>query len=210
MWLSQVPSLTREKLTAQMPELPWERRERLRSTYDLADKTVEVFVQSPAWAAYFEHVIEAVPSDEKHRTLVTNYITSDLVGIIKNDEDIEHCDAIDPANAIPVTSFARVIEMAADETLSSRGAKDLLAILYKEGGDPGTLATDRGLVQQSDSASLDPVVDEIITENPDVVSDYQSGNEKVLQFLVGQGMKKTGGSANPPKLQELLREKLDT
>lgn len=207
-WISDIPELQADRLAAQMPELPWERRERYRDALGLDEKTTAFFVGAPAWARYYEAIREAVGDDATRCTLATNYITSDLLGLAKADETVTVFDELDPAERITPAQFARVIEMAADETLSSRGAKDLLAILYEEGGDPDTLAGGRGLIQQSDDSALMPVIEEVIQENPDVVSDYQSGNEKVLQFLVGQGMKKTQGSANPQKLQELLKERL--
>ena len=208
LYLSRIQGFDAASLDEEIPELPWERRNRLKETYGLADKTAEIFVRSLPWGAYFEAVMKEAGSDTALQKLATNYLTSDLIGIVKNDTSVESLEEFDPSSRISPARFTRVISMAADSTLSSRGAKDLLSILYEEGGDPDELATERGLIQTSDADSLGPVVDEIIAENPDVVADYQNGNEKVLQFLIGQGMKKTQGSANPQALQELLEQKL--
>ena len=202
--ISEISGFDDASLRAALPELPWERRARYRDELGLAEKTAEIFVGAPAWAAYFETVRSHVQEDDELCRLATNYITSDFIGLIKNDDSVERFDELDPAEVITPERFADMIRLAADGTLSSRGTKDLLGILYTTDGDPKELATEHGLIQQNDEGTLQGVIDEILTENPSVVADYKNGNESVLQFLVGQGMKKTQGSANPQKLQELL------
>ena len=98
--------------------------------------------------------------------------------------------------------------MISSGELSSRGGKDLLAILYKEGGEPGILAKERGLLQQSDEGALKKIAEEIISANPAVVADYKAGKESALMFLVGQGMKASKGSANPQSLREIFKNLL--
>ena len=65
-----------------------------------------------------------------------------------------------------------------------------------------------GLVQVSDEASLNAVIESILAANPKQVAEYRSGKTKVLGFLVGQVMKETKGQANPQVLNELLQKKL--
>jgi aspartyl-tRNA(Asn)/glutamyl-tRNA(Gln) amidotransferase subunit B len=65
-----------------------------------------------------------------------------------------------------------------------------------------------GLKQVSDSSALAGVIDAIIAANPKQVEQYRAGNDKLLQFFVGQAMKATRGQANPAQLNELLRAKL--
>jgi len=94
------------------------------------------------------------------------------------------------------------------QDLSSRGAKDLLTILYREGGDATGTAKKHKLLQKSDTKELEKIVEKIIKENKGVVDEYKSGNDKVVQFLIGQGMQATKGSANPGILNKLFTEML--
>jgi Asp-tRNA(Asn)/Glu-tRNA(Gln) amidotransferase B subunit len=48
----------------------------------------------------------------------------------------------------------------------------------------------------------------VLAENPEVAAKFRAGNEAVIGFLVGQVMKRSGGSANPKVAQDLLRERL--
>ena len=68
----------------------------------------------------------------------------------------------------------------------------------------------RGLVQISDSASIDKLVEEVIAANPAQVEQFRAGKQQVLGFLVGQVMKASRGKANPQQVNDALRKKLGT
>ncbi len=76
--------------------------------------------------------------------------------------------------------------------------------MYTEGGTPETIATEKDLFQKSDVGELTKIVTEIITANQSIVEEFKAGKEASLQFLIGQGMKATKGSANPGLLKELF------
>ncbi|MGB9802047.1 MAG: Asp-tRNA(Asn)/Glu-tRNA(Gln) amidotransferase GatCAB subunit B, partial [Arcobacter sp.] len=65
-----------------------------------------------------------------------------------------------------------------------------------------------GLVQISDPSVILPIIDEIISKNPDNVEKFKAGNTKLLGFFVGQVLKNTGGKANPQVVNELVAQKL--
>jgi aspartyl-tRNA(Asn)/glutamyl-tRNA(Gln) amidotransferase subunit B len=98
--------------------------------------------------------------------------------------------------------------MTGDGLISSRGAKEILAILVREGGDPETIAKNHNLLQKSDEEDLKTIVEKVIRENEKVVLEYKNGKDGVLQFLVGQGMKASGGSANPGVLADIFKKEL--
>jgi aspartyl-tRNA(Asn)/glutamyl-tRNA(Gln) amidotransferase subunit B len=74
--------------------------------------------------------------------------------------------------------------------------------------EPAAIIKRLGLVQVSDEASLNSIIDGILAANPKQVAEYRSGKTKVLGFLVGQVMKETKGQANPQVLNELLKKRL--
>lgn len=184
------------KMKSNLPELPQQKRERYQDDYGIADEAIEIFVNDTELSGLFESVAEKF-SDKKLLQTAANYITSDLIGLRKEN----------PEALLPETgAFVTLIKMVGENTLNSRGAKDILAILVKEGGDPEKIADEKGLVQKNDPEELKKVAQQIIDENPNVVEQYKNGDEKVIKFLVGQGMKVTKGSANPQMIEELLRE----
>jgi len=78
----------------------------------------------------------------------------------------------------------------------------------EEGGDPRAIATERDLFQKSDADALGAIVDDVLAANPQIVAEYRAGKVASLQFLIGQGMKVSKGSANPTVLKTLFEEKL--
>lgn len=71
------------------------------------------------------------------------------------------------------------------------------------------LVQERGLLQISDSAELEGIIQAILTENPNALTDYKKGKKTAFTFLVGQIMRKTKGKANPQMVNELLKQKLE-
>jgi glutaminyl-tRNA synthetase len=80
--------------------------------------------------------------------------------------------------------------------------------MAKNGVNPTEIVESKGLVQISDPEKITPIIDEVITNNPDNVAKYKAGNTKLLGFFVGQVLKNTGGKANPQIVNELVSERL--
>ncbi|MDB5237036.1 MAG: gatB [Parcubacteria group bacterium] len=191
---SHVPEWTDEALKASLPELPWEKRARY-SAFGMKEEDAAYVANDIQRAAFFDAVISAIGDDVKLRTLAINYFVSDLAGISANATS----DVL-----ITPESFAKLIRMIGTDKLSSRGAKDTLALMAVQGGDPETIATANGLMQVTDTAALQAAVQEVIVANPAVAAEYRAGKEASLQFLVGQAMKATKGAGNPGILKDLL------
>tara|TARA_B100000508_G_scaffold53235_1_gene41231 strand:- start:6958 stop:8370 length:1413 start_codon:yes stop_codon:yes gene_type:complete len=194
--LSEIPELAEEVLKKSLPELPSEKRKRYE---DLGMKPEDVtdLVASLERARFFDAVIEKLQAPEKIKRAV-NYLTSDIAGYYN-----EHSDKVEFETLTP-DAFADLIEMVCEDKISSRGAKDILRVLLEDGGEPEQVAEEKGLFQVQDAGALKEVVLEIISENEGVVEEYKNGKEASLQFLVGQGMKKTKGAANPGLLKEAI------
>ncbi len=214
--LSEIPEFSSSELQKTMPELPWEKRARYKEAFGIKDEDVEAFVSDPQLAAFFEAVTVKLAGDKERTALASNYITSDLVGIAKKDlEDGESIGERVARSELSPEQFTPVIELVSAGTISSRGAKDLIAHLYKEGlsahagGDPRELAKKLGLLQVSDEGELKKVIEKIIAENEKVVAEYKAGKIAAMQFFVGAAMKATKGSANPQLVQKIIRELLE-
>ncbi|MDO8574393.1 MAG: Asp-tRNA(Asn)/Glu-tRNA(Gln) amidotransferase subunit GatB [bacterium] len=197
--ISQVPEFAPEQLV--LPELPWEKRGRYIKEFGMSEETSKIFLESSEVAKFFEEVA-GVLKEPSSVSLAVNYVTSDLMSLTKE----EGVDTAFSNLRFSPKDFAALISMIQKGDLSSRGAKDILAVMYAEGGEPSIIASARGLIQKSDEGELKKIVQGIIDANTKVVIDYKSGKESALQFLVGQGMKATKGSANPEMLKSIIKE----
>ncbi len=197
LFISEIHEFSREALRASLPELPSEKRKRLNKDYRLKEEVVEFFMQNVELGTFFEKVVSGRTSD--FAKLSANYITSDLASLIK-EKTGEIFSNVD--------NFIKLMDMVVSNKLSSRGAKDTLAILYKEGGDPETIAKEHGLIQVHDSTALETVVDTVLKREEKAVLEYKSGKQAALQYLLGKAMKESGGAGNPDSLRKLIEIRL--
>ncbi len=185
-----------EKLRIGLPELPGIRRNRYRDTYGIKDEDIESYITDKELGDWFEKISDKLKDKEKIR-LASNYITSDYLGLKKNNLEV---------NLPSIENFAELIEMVSNDKISSRVAKDILAMIVIEDNSPMKIAETKDLLQKNDEGTLKEIIEKVIIDNPVVVETYKGGKENALMSLVGQVMKATSGSANPALVQKLLKE----
>jgi aspartyl-tRNA(Asn)/glutamyl-tRNA(Gln) amidotransferase subunit B len=199
--ISEIQEFNVSRLRETLPELPIERRNKLKSEYGLSKEIAETLVQDISVRDLFDSAIKFCNNDKGLIALAANYITSDILGMLAKDNTLS-LERITPEN------LAKLVLMLQKGLISSRGAKDILAALLKESGDVEEIAKQHNLLQQSDEKALLEIVDQIIQEQASVVSTFKEGKESSLQFLVGQAMKRSGGAANPQMLQKIFKERI--
>ena len=104
--------------------------------------------------------------------------------------------------------LARLVELVSGGEVSGRAARDVLAVLAEEGGDPDVVIEARSLGRVSDASTLKPMVARLVAANPAQAQGYRDGKKGLMGFFVGQVMKETNGAADPEVTQNLLREAL--
>ena len=92
--------------------------------------------------------------------------------------------------------------------ISSKQAKDLFFKVLEEQEEPETLIKKYGMEQLDNEDELEAIIDSIIVNSPNQVSEYKNGKTNLFDYFVGQTMKETRGKANPIKVKEILTNKL--
>jgi aspartyl-tRNA(Asn)/glutamyl-tRNA(Gln) amidotransferase subunit B len=159
-----------------LPELPWEKRERLLKL-GISAEHAEIYLTDTWRGNLFETTVSQVGDTPEFIKLTSNYVVNDL------------------KKSMQPEILRELMAMITAGELSSRGAKEVIKVLEEKGGQPVSIARENNLMQESDREVLQKLVDEIIKEHAG----------KPTQFLVGEAMKKTGGRANPVILQELFK-----
>lgn len=201
LYLSEIPEFSPGAVRASLPELPWERRERYARSYALKESDSAYLCATPERSAFFDAAASALDEDAEAVVLAANYIVSDLAGIYAK-RGSEAISSLEPS------AFAKLIRLVVEKKLSSRGAKDTLAVLVEKGGEPEVVAKERGLIQVHDPAALSAAVDAVLAREEKAVKEYKSGKKAALEYLVGKSMKESGGAGNPEALRALIEEKL--
>jgi aspartyl-tRNA(Asn)/glutamyl-tRNA(Gln) amidotransferase subunit B len=199
--LSEVPEFTEAAIKESLPELPWERRIRY-GALGLSSDTVAYIGSDISRSSFFDSVLSLLENDQRLTALAANYFSTDVAGWYAKHET--------EAFSLAPSALASLVRMIAEDKVSSRGAKDVLAMLLEKGGDPETIAREAGLEQVSDAATLRVAVQEVIRANESVVAEYRAGKQTALQYLVGQGMKATRGAGNPALLRDLILKEIQS
>jgi len=199
-----------EKMKAELPELPAEKRERFAREFNLNENQAKLLIENKFLADYFETATselatrDADPSGKlphKSQVLLFNYLTSDLVGLI-NESGIEYSELkITPEN------MAELVDYIADGKITTKQAKDILKVMFETGESPENILG-QGNFNLIEDEVLHQAVEDVLKENPSAVTDFASGKTAALQFLVGKVMQKTKGGADPGEIQNKILEKL--
>jgi aspartyl-tRNA(Asn)/glutamyl-tRNA(Gln) amidotransferase subunit B len=180
-----------------IPEMPGSRRERYINEFGLTAYDAGVLTQTKEMSDFFDATV-AEGADPK---LASNYLQGDVNAYL-NEHKVDLL-----ATDLTPTNLAGMIKMISDETISSKIAKKVFKAIMA-GSEPVQWVNDKGLVQLSDPAKLQPIVDDVLDNNQQSIDDFKNGKDRAVGFLVGQIMKKTRGQANPKVVNQLLMTSL--
>ncbi|KKQ47883.1 MAG: Aspartyl/glutamyl-tRNA(Asn/Gln) amidotransferase subunit B [Candidatus Yanofskybacteria bacterium GW2011_GWC2_37_9] len=186
------------KMKKKLPELPEAKRVRYKKDFGIKDEDIEVYINDTELGTWFEEISRILLDKDKIK-IVSNYITTDFMGLKKANLDIQCPSA---------NNMAELSSMIVEGKISSRSAKDILAMIVLKDASPLKIAKENNLLQSNDTEALKAIAQKIIDSNPKVVSDYRGGKEQALMSLVGQIMKETKGSANPTITKQILKNML--
>lgn len=189
----------RNKILADFPELPLERRSRFVSRYGLPEYDAEVLTSERTLSDYFEATINNYSGDPKR---ASNWIMNDVLRMI-NERGI-------PAGDLKLTPvyLADIIKLVDSATVNTSTGKTLILKVEESGSAPGKIVEREGLAQVSDDSAIRQICQELIAENPNEVESYKAGKVTLIGWFVGQVMKKMRGKADPNMARQVMEELL--
>ncbi len=187
-----------EAIRADMPELPGAMKARFVDAFGVSAYDAALLTSSRATAEFFE----AVASASAQGKLAANWINGEIAARLNREgKDIGACP-------ISAERLIGLIVRIADNTLSSKLAKQVFDALWESDLTADAIIERDGLKQVSDVGAIEKMVEEAIAANPKAVEEFRAGKEKALNALAGQVMKASKGKANPAQVQDILRQKL--
>jgi len=181
-----------------IPELPDQKRDRFLKEYGIKEYDANVITSSVEMAHFYETMINEGAGAKNAVT----WLTVELLARLNNGITL----MTSPVNAIKLAMIVKRIE---DGTISGKAAKEVLDYLMENYVSVDEAIETLGLRQVSDDGAILEIIDAIIASNADKVAEYRSGKDKLFGFFVGQTMKESKGAANPAKVNELLKQRLD-
>jgi aspartyl-tRNA(Asn)/glutamyl-tRNA(Gln) amidotransferase subunit B len=189
-WISQ--------MEANIPELPAARKTRFATEYQIGSEEIEQITAHPDVADYYETVARAAGDGKA----AANWVMGEVQAALN-------------ARGLPITQFAvrpadlaQLLNMIRDELISHAAAKRVFSLMVETGKPPAQIAHEEGLLKVGDDAALTGWIDEAFAEHPDEAKRFLAGERKLQGVLIGFVMKKSGGRADPKRLNQLLAARL--
>ena len=187
-----------EDIRKSMPEMPQDRFVRYTEKYGLPTDDANLIISSKEFSDFYDESVKINPDYKQISNLM-------LVELNRNLNDSEK--TISDVTFSPI-DLAELVKMSTDGVVSKNAAKDILKIMFNNGGKPIDIAKENGFIMDNDTSGLEEIIDKIIAENADSVESYKNGNQKIFGFLMGQVVRTAGKGANPKLAKDLLTEKL--
>lgn len=210
-----------KKIKPLIPELPEAKRKRFMEQYGFDLSETKILTNDKNWANYTEHVISELKAwlislkevegteqeiwaknKRKLAKLTAGWLINKLAGLMADRKISIRRLKITPEN------FAEFITLIYQNKISGPTGLEVLKEMMLAGGDPSQIIEAKNLGQISDTSELERIADEIIKEHPKEAEEYKKGKTNLLQFFIGQVMKKTFGKANPKLAEGILKNKL--
>ncbi|MFP8489041.1 Asp-tRNA(Asn)/Glu-tRNA(Gln) amidotransferase subunit GatB [Gracilimonas sp. Q87] len=183
----------------ELPELADVRRKRFIDDYDMSIDDAVTITDSRYLADYYEDVVEFLGNPKS----ASNIVLSEVLRVL-NERSID-------IREFPVSAerVSKLVMLKEDDKINSSAMQDIFNEMLIKDNDPEELAKEMNLIQVSDSGFLEPIVDEIIENNPDEVQRFKEGKKQLIGFFIGQAMKASQGKANPKLVKDLITKKLN-
>ncbi len=187
-----------ESIRKELPQLPAQRLEKLTQTFGLSEYDAGILVEFKELGDFFE----ATAALCQNYKAITNWLMGDITATLKNEKL-----TLDQTKLTP-QALAELINLVDGATISNAIAKKILPELISAGGSPEALVKEKGMAQVSDEAAIRAIIQPVLDANPEQLTDYRAGKDKLFGFFVGQVMKASQGSVNPEMLNQILKAML--
>ncbi|MCP9290486.1 Asp-tRNA(Asn)/Glu-tRNA(Gln) amidotransferase subunit GatB [Gracilimonas sediminicola] len=188
-----------DEIREELPELADVRRKRFMEDFGMSEDDAVTITDSRYLADYYEEVVEHLGNPKA----ASNIVLSEVLRVL-NEQSIDIREF-----SISAKRVSDLVKLKEDDKINSSAMQQIFNAMLDEDKEPEALAKEMNLIQVSDSGFLEPIVDEIIDNNPDEVARYKDGKKQLIGFFVGQAMKASRGKANPKLVKDLISKKLD-
>lgn len=187
-----------DEIRKTIPMLQLDRVRKYMDEYELSKYDSEVLVKVKENSDFFQNCVDLGTDPKK----ACNWVTGMLMGYL-NETELK----IEEVPVKPVM-IKELIDLIDNKTISSKQAKEVFADMIESGKMPNEIIKEKGMMQITDDSAIKDVIMEVLKENDAQAREYNPEKTRMIDFFVGQVMKKTRGKANPAKTMEMLREEL--
>ncbi|MDR0516020.1 MAG: Asp-tRNA(Asn)/Glu-tRNA(Gln) amidotransferase subunit GatB [Fibromonadaceae bacterium] len=189
-WLASIKS--------NLPELAQQKRERYVKVYGLSEYEASVLTVHKNISDLFEDISETSgePVEAAH------LVTGEIMRLISSTNTLPEGLSLD------AKKLSVLISLVSNGKINRNSFKEVIEAVFMSDVEPQAYIEEKGLMMLNDSDAVMEMVNAVLSENPGPVSEYRAGKEKAFGFLMGQAMRRLGGTGNPDIVRKALKEKL--
>jgi len=182
-----------------LPELPSVRYRRFVDEFGLSEDVAYTLTETRQLADYYESILTYLDDPKS----VANVVLTEVLRVL-NDQSISIQEF-----SIDESRLAELIKLKLEDKVNSSAMQEIFNAMLDSDQSAEALAKKMNLIQVSDAGFIDPIIDEVIQNNPDEVQRYRDGKKALIGFFIGQVMKQSKGKANPKQVRDKVTEKLE-
>ncbi|MCI5053123.1 MAG: Asp-tRNA(Asn)/Glu-tRNA(Gln) amidotransferase subunit GatB [Simkaniaceae bacterium] len=186
-----------EEVRSNLPELPRSRYKRYIEQYELSEYNARLLINDKALCDQYEEGLKHA----KNAKMLCNWLTVEFVGRYKElGKPIE----------VSIQNIAELVNLIDTKVINGKIAKKIadIMIAHPEKKPQAIVDENPDFKPIDDLSSIEPIVDQVLADNPSSITDFKAGKDKAFQYLVGQVMKATRGKANPEIVRDLITKKI--
>ncbi len=197
-----------ERIRAGIPALPEERIKKYTTTLKLSGYDAAVLAEEKAFSDYFDELISALLPPKEGLGTRPKAAANWMLGPVRSwlNENNRAMEEF-PIGAVQLAKLIELVDTG-KVSFSAASSKLFTQLLQTPGEDAEHIAIQENLLQQSDAAAIEPLIDKVLEKLADKVTEYKKGKKGLLALFVGEVMKQSNGKADPRLTNELLLEKL--
>lgn len=207
-------------LRLNLPELPLVRYQRFIQEYGfdssqaellandkkLADYTEKVVLNLKKWLLSQEEIEGSVEdvwekSKRKISKLLSNWLINNLLVLQRKSQTTEF--------RIKSEYLSEFICFVCERRFPLNLSQEIFQKMFKTGKSVDEIICEYDFkASKIETEELNVIIKEIINNNQEIVNKYRSGKSNVVQYLIGQAMKKTKGKIEAEKLKAIFKKEL--
>ncbi len=183
-----------EEVRKSIPELAGERKEKYINEFGISLYDAKILVKEKVIADYYEETLKLGCNPKSS----SNWITSIILGYL-NKNELELSDLY-----LTPKMLVDLINMVDEGKISSKQSKEVFYKCEEDKKEPSVIVDELGIKQIGGEDEILKIVLEVLEEHPEAIETYKNGRTNIIDFLVGQVMKKTRGQANPAMTRSMM------
>ena len=182
-----------EDIRKTLPLLPEQLKDKFVNEYNLPEYDADVIIKDKEISTFYLKCVELLNEPKQ----ISNWLMTNVLAKLKDD-----------TLQITPKQLTDIISLVLNRKISKQNGVELFELIWGTTDDALKIATNKKMINDMSADELYKIIDEILVNNPQVIPQYKTEPDKILNFLTGQTMRQTKGKADSKLVREYLINKL--